>query len=107
MVRLKLETSFLSEFMKLSFGAKSLALFLLSVLFLILLTLFESSLISLSLMAERTISLLLLVLPAMLGILFGILSVVRKESRRWIAILGILLNALFAAFHLFLLSFAG
>ena len=48
--------------MKLSLGVKSLALFLVSVLFLLLLTLFESSLTGLSLTAERTISLLLLVL---------------------------------------------
>lgn len=93
--------------MKSSFGTKSIIFFLVSVLFLILLTLFESSLVGLSLMAERTISLLLLVLPAMTGIVFGILSLIRKESRRWIGILGILLNTLFALFHLFLLSFAG
>ncbi len=53
------------------------------------------------------ISLLLLVLPAVIGVVFGILSIVRKESSRWIGILGILLNTLFAGFHLFLLSFAG
>jgi len=93
--------------MKFSLGVKSLALFLLSALFLVLLTLFESSLTGLSLAAERTISFLLLVLPAMIGIVFGIMSIVRKESRRWIAIVGILLNTLFAVFHLFLLSFAG
>jgi hypothetical protein len=93
--------------MKFGLGLKSLSLFLVSVLFLILLTLFESSLAGLSLTAERIISLLLLVLPAIIGIVFGILSLVRKESRRWIGILGILLNALFAVFHLFLLSFAG
>jgi hypothetical protein len=93
--------------MKLSLGVKSLALLLLSTLFLVLLTLFESSLTGLSLTAERTISLLLLVLPAMIGIVFGILSITRKESRRWVGILGILLNTLFAVFHLFLLSFAG
>ena len=93
--------------MKFSLGVKSLALFLVSALFLVLLTLFESSLTGLSLGAERTISFLLLVLPAMIGIVFGIMSIVRKESRRWIAIVGILLNTLFAMFHLFLLSFAG
>jgi hypothetical protein len=93
--------------MKLSLGAKSLALFSLSVLFLVLLTLFESSLTGLSLAAERTISLMLLVLPTLLGIAFGIGSIVRKEARRWIGILGITLNAVFALFHMFLLSFAG
>ena len=93
--------------MKLSLGTKSLFIFLLSVLLLVLLTVFESSLTGLSVTAERTISFLLLVLPAIIGIGFGMMSIVRKESRRWIGILGILLNTLFAVFHLFLLSFAG
>ena len=93
--------------MELNLGTKSLLFFLLSVLLLVLLTLFESSLIALSLTAERITSLLLLVVPAMIGIVFGVLSIVRKESRPWIGILGIMLNALFASFHLFVLSFAG
>ena len=93
--------------MKLSFGAESILFFLLAVLFLVLLTLFESLLGGLSLSTEKWISLLLLVLPAVIGVVFGILSITRKESKSWIGILGILLNALFALFHLFLLSFAG
>ena len=93
--------------MNLSLGAKSLLLFLLSVIFLVLLTLFESSLARLSLAGERTLSLLLLVVPSIIGVVFGVLSFVRKESRLWLGIFGTLLNALFALFHLFLLSFAG
>jgi len=93
--------------MKLSLGAKSIFLFVSSALFLILLTLFESSLAGLSLAVEKILSLLLLVLPALIGVVFGVLSFTRKESKPWIAILGILLNGLFALFHLFLLSFAG
>ena len=93
--------------MKLSLGAKSIFLFVSSALFLILLTLFESSLAGLSLAVEKILILLLLVLPALIGVVFGVLSFTRKESKPWIAILGILLNGLFALFHLFLLSFAG
>jgi len=93
--------------MKLSFAAKSIALFVLSVLLLVLLTLFESSLSGLSLTAERAISALLLVLPALIGIAFGILSIFRKEPQLRIAILGVLLNTLFALFFIFLISFAG
>lgn len=93
--------------MKLSLGVTSLALFLLSVLFVILLTLFESSLVGLSLTEERIISLLLLVLPAVSGMICGFLSIVRREARVWIGVLGTLLNALFALFHIFVLSFAG
>lgn len=93
--------------MNLSFGMRSLIVFVLSVLFLVLLTLFESSLAGVSITAERVISFLLLVLPGIIGIVFGVMGIVRKESRVWIAYLGILLNALFAIFHLFVLLFAG
>ena len=93
--------------MKLSLGTKSILLFLLAVLFLILLTLFEASLTGLSLAAERIVSLLLLVAPAALGTIFGVLSILRKESKPWIGALGTLLNGLFALFYIFLLSFAG
>jgi hypothetical protein len=93
--------------MKISLGAKSIICFLLSVLFLFLLTLFESSLNGFSLTAERVLSLLLLVVPAVMGVVVGLLSLIRKEGRPWLGILGTLLNGLFALFHLFLLSFAG
>ena len=93
--------------MKLSLGAKSIALFVLSVLLLVLLTVFESLLSGWSLTAEKAISALLLVLPAVIGIAFGILSIGRKEPRPWLAILGVVLNVLFALFFIFLLSFAG
>ena len=93
--------------MKLSFGAKSIALFVISVIFLVLLTLFESSLTSLSSTAERIIGVLFLVLPALVGVILGGMSLARKESKPWVAIFGVLFNALFALFHLFVLSFAG
>jgi drug/metabolite transporter (DMT)-like permease len=93
--------------MKLNLGAKSIALFMLSILFFVLLTVFESSLSGLSLTAERAISALLLVLPAVIGVVFGIRSITSKEPKPWVAILGVLLNALFALFFIFLLSFTG
>ena len=93
--------------MSLNFGMRSIVSFAASVLFLVLLTLFEPSLINISLRTERMISFLLLVLPGVIGIVFGVLGIVRKESKRWIAYMGILLNSLFALFHLFVLSFAG
>ena len=93
--------------MKASLGAKSLALFAVSVLFLFLLTLFESSLLNLSITAERILSLLLLVLPAVIGVVFGVMGVRAKEDRLWMSVLGVLLNALFALFQLFVISFAG
>lgn len=93
--------------MNLSLAAKSIAFFGLSILLLLLLTLFESLLSGMSLAAEKAISALLLVLPAVVGTALGILSITRKESKLWMAILGILLNALFALFHVFVISFAG
>jgi hypothetical protein len=93
--------------MNFSFGIRSLILFALSVVFLVLLTLLESSLIGIPMTVERVISFLLLVLPGLIGILLAVMGIVRKESKTWIAWLGVLLNALFAFFHLFVLSFAG
>ena len=88
-------------------GAKSLALFGLSLLILILLTLFESLLLNLSTTAERILSFLLLVLPGVIGVVLGVLGVRARENRLWMSVLGIVLNALFALFHVFVLSFAG
>ena len=93
--------------MKMSLGAKSLALFVLSILILVLLTRFESLLSGMSLTGERVISALLLVLPGVIGIVFGVLSMLRKESRVWVAILGVILNALFVLFQTAILFFAG
>src|SRR5215208_900841 len=80
--------------MKWSFAAASLSLFAVSVLSLLLLTLFESSLTNMSVVAERLVSAILLVLPGVVGVILGVMSFVRKEAKRWMAVLGILLNAL-------------
>jgi hypothetical protein len=90
-----------------SLAVKSLLLFGLSIVFLMLLTLFESSLLGLSDTAERFLSALLLIVPGIIGIALGGLSLQRKERKTGMAVAGILLNALFALFHLFVLSFAG
>ena len=88
-------------------GAKSLALFAVSVFLLILLTLFESLLLNLSITGERILSFLLLVLPTVIGVVLGVLGIRAREDKSWLSVLGIVLNALFAIFHLFVLSFAG
>jgi len=93
--------------MRLSLSAKSLVLFVISLLLLVLLTLFESSLTDLSPAVERIISVLFFVLPGVIGVVFAVMSILRNETRRWMAYLGILLNALFALFHIFVLSFSG
>ena len=93
--------------MNIGLGAKSLALFAVSVLFLILITLFEASLSGMSLTVERVISMLLLILPGVIGIVLGVFGILRKEPRVWVAILGVILNALFALFQTALIFFAG
>jgi len=93
--------------MKLTFGAKSLILFGISILFLALITVFESFLSGFSSTAERILSLVLLVAPGIVGVVIGVLGVLRKELRLWMAYLGILLNGLFALFQLLVISFAG
>jgi hypothetical protein len=60
-----------------------------------------------SIATERAISALFLLLPCIIGLVLGILSLARREPKRWMAILGIVLNGLFACFHAFLLAFAG
>ncbi len=88
-------------------ASKSILLFLISLAMLWLLTLFESFLAGLTTGIDRLISVLVLVLPAIAGVVFGILSLRRNEPKPWIAIVGILLNGAFAIFNLLVLFFAG
>jgi hypothetical protein len=57
--------------------------------------------------AERIVTFALLVLPAGIGAILGIMSLLYREGRAWLAITGIVLNTLFALFHLALVLFAG
>ena len=93
--------------MKLSLAVGSLILFGLAVIVLITLTLFESALLGMSPEVERIISLLGLVLPAAIGVALGVMSLARREGRTGLAITGIVLNTLFALFHLMIILFAG
>lgn len=79
----------------------------LSVLLLIALTLFESALLGISLTAQRWIGFLALVLPATVGAALGVVSLTHREGAPWLAILAVILNILFALFHLFVILFAG
>lgn len=93
--------------MRLTLATGSLLLFGLSCVFLLLLTLLEGLFSGMTNAVERIISLVLLVLPGSVGVILGIVSLVRKELQRWLAALGILLNMLFALFHAFVIAFAG
>ncbi len=70
-------------------------------------TLLESFLSGLTTGMERLVSALILVVPATVGVVFGILSLRRNEPKPWIAIAGILLNGAFAIFNILVLAFAG
>ena len=93
--------------MKSSLASKSMLLFLVSLAILWILTLFESFLSGLTTSVERLLSALILVLPAAVGVVFGILSLRRREPKPWIAIAGILLNGAFALFNILVLGFSG
>ena len=93
--------------MKLGLAGGSLFLFVLSILLLVAWTAFESVLSGMSTGLERLITFFMLVLPASAGAVLGILSLVRREGRAGMASTGIVLNTLFALFHLALVLFAG
>lgn len=88
-------------------AAQSLLLFGVSLLLLIILTLSERALVGISLQAQRVLTFLLLVVPAVIGALLGALALARRQGSVWQAIAGLVLNTLFALFHLLLLAFAG
>lgn len=93
--------------MRPNLATSSLLFFGLSVLLLLALTAFESALTNLTTDVERVITVVLLVLPAVIGAGLGAMSLARKEGWMSRAIAGIFLNGLFALFHLFLTFFAG
>lgn len=93
--------------MKLSLATASLILLGLAVVLLIIFTRFESALLGTSPEVERIISLLGLVLPAGIGAVLGLMSLKRREGRTGFAVTGIVLNTLFALFHLMVILFAG
>ena len=93
--------------MKRNLAGMSLLLFGVSVLLLIGLTLSDAELLGMSAGAERLMTFLLLVLPAGIGAVLGVMSLLRREGRTWLASAGILLNTLFALFHSMVILFAG
>jgi hypothetical protein len=93
--------------MKPGFAQRSMLLFGLCVVILILLTLAESALGAMSWTFQRVITFLGFVLPAGIGCVFGVISLIRREGRPWLAAAGIVLNGLFAFFHFMIILFAG
>jgi hypothetical protein len=92
---------------KRSLASISLILFGLSVVFLVLSTLSESMFAGISTAAEKIVTFVLLVLPAGIGAVLGGLSLTHREGKSGLAITGIVLNILFALFHMLIILFAG
>jgi hypothetical protein len=90
-----------------SLATWSILLFGLSLACWLVLTLFESLMIGTSMVAQRAITFVLLVLPGTIGVLLGIMSLARKEGKAWLAILSIILNTVFALFNFMIVLFAG
>jgi hypothetical protein len=78
-----------------------------SVFFLLAGTMFEAAFAGMSTLAERIVTFALLVLPAGIGAVLGLMSLMYKEGQRWLALAGIVLNTFFALFHLMIVLFAG
>ena len=85
----------------------SLLMFVLSAILWVLLTVFKSALVGMSTGSEQILIFLLLVLPTGIGTVLGVMSLMRKEGRAALALAGIVLNGLFALFHIAILAFAG
>jgi hypothetical protein len=93
--------------LKLSLAEKSILLLVSSIVALVVLTILDSQLAVLSFGMQRLITLMLLILPPTIGSAFGVASLVRKEGRTWLAVTGMVLNTLFAFFHMMIIMFAG
>jgi len=93
--------------MRPNLASTSILLFIISLAMLWILTLFESFLSGLTTSMERLVSALVLVVPAVVGVIFGVLSLRSREPKPWVGIAGILLNGAFAIFNLLVLAFAG
>ena len=93
--------------MKRSLASISLLLVGVSIVFLLGWTMFESALTGMSTVTERIVTVALLILPAGIGAVLGAMSLMHKEGKTGLAVTGIILNTLFALFHLMIVLFAG
>ena len=83
--RLSIHFIFKEANMKLSLAGRSILFFVLCSIILVLTTMAESALGVMSLGTQRILTLLGLVLPAISGAIFGLMSLARKEGRLWLA----------------------
>ena len=90
------------------FGIISIILMFVPLLAIVLLSfVFESIVNDLSNTIQRILMVLTLLLPALLGFLFAIVGLVKKERRKWIHVIGLIINLLESLYFGLLVSFAG
>jgi hypothetical protein len=90
------------------FGLFSILIFLGTLLvYLLVFGVFEQAILGLSEAGERWLAIVLVVLPVTAGAILGAFGLVRPGQNRLLAVLGLVLNALFALFIRFVLTVAG
>ena len=93
--------------MKLTYAVRSLLMLLVSITFLIILTLADRALAGTSIGNQRLITVSVLVLAPLFGSVLAVLGLIRKDGKAWLAVISLIANSLFALFHLALVLFAG
>ena len=93
--------------MKLNYAVRSLLILVLSIAFLLIFTLLDSTIADLSTMLQRVITILALVITPLIGTVLGVMSFLRKDGPVWLALICSAANALFALFYLAVVFFAG
>ena len=93
--------------MKLNYAVRSLLILVLSIVFLLIFTLLDSTIADLSTMLQRVITILALVITPLIGTVLGVMSFLRKDGPAWLALICSAANALFSLFYLAVVFFAG
>lgn len=90
------------------FGIFSIILMFVPILSVVVLTfVFEPLVNNLSNTVQRIIAVLTLLLPAVLGFILAIVGLVKKERRKWIHVIGIIINLLEGLYFGLLVLIAG
>jgi len=90
------------------FGVFSIILMFIPILSVVVLTfIFEPLVNNLSNTIQRVIAVLTLLLPAVLGFILAIVGLVKKEPRKWIHIIGLIINLLESLYFGLLVLIAG
>ena len=90
------------------FGILSIILMFIPFLSVVVLTLiFEPLVNKLSDTIQRIMAVLTLLLPAILGFIFAIVGLVKKEDRKWLHVIGLIINLLESLYFGLLVLIAG